>query len=114
MRKNRISYRRITLYIIFLILMSVATCLCVTYKKFALLLVCIPLLILSIVKLVSVYNGIINRLSFIIKAVKNDDYSFRFTAEVAYKAFVESAEEGESVPSKEEFIQAIYKTKENI
>ena len=41
-----------------------------------------------------------------------DDYSFRFTAEVAYKAFVESAEEGESVPSKEEFIQAIYKTKE--
>ena len=79
MRKNRISYRRITLYIIFLILMSVATCLCVTYKKFALLLVCIPLLILSIVKLVSVYNGIINRLSFIIKAVKNDDYSFRFS-----------------------------------
>ena len=79
MRKNRISYRRIILYIIFLILMSVATCLCVTYKKFALLLVCIPLLILSIVKLVSVYNGIINRLSFIIKAVKNDDYSFRFS-----------------------------------
>ena len=49
MRKNRISYRRIILYIIFLILMSVATCLCVTYKKFTLLLVCIPLLILSIV-----------------------------------------------------------------
>lgn len=40
------------------------------------------------------------------------DYAFRFTAEVAYKAWVETAEEGETIPSKEDFIQAIYATKE--
>lgn len=40
------------------------------------------------------------------------DYSFRFTAEVAYKAWVNTVEEGENIPSKEAFIQAIYATKE--
>lgn len=40
------------------------------------------------------------------------DYSFRFTAEIAYKALVETAEEGENIPSKEEFVQAIYAAKE--
>ena len=79
MRNSRVSYRRIILYIIFLILMSAASCLCVAFKMYALLLVCLPLLILSVFKLISVYNGIIGRLSFIIKAVKNDDYSFRFS-----------------------------------
>ena len=59
--------------------MSVATCLCVVYEKMMFLLVCLPLLTLSVFRLISVYKGIIGRISFIIRAVKNDDYSFRFT-----------------------------------
>ena len=79
MRNSLISYRRIILNIIFLIAMSVATCLCVVYEKMMFLLVCLPLLTLSVLRLISVYKGIIGRISFIIRAVKNDDYSFRFT-----------------------------------
>ena len=79
MRNGLISYRRIILNIIFLIAMSVATCLCVVYEKMMFLLVCLPLLTLSVLRLISVYKGIIGRISFIIRAVKNDDYSFRFT-----------------------------------
>lgn len=40
------------------------------------------------------------------------DYAFHFTAEVAYKALVETAEEGEVIPSKEVFIQAMREAKE--
>lgn len=79
MRNSLISYRRIILNIIFLIAMSVATCLCVVYEKMMFLLICLPLLTLSVFRLISVYKGIIGRISFIIRAVKNDDYSFRFT-----------------------------------
>ena len=79
MRNSLISYRRIILNITFLIAMSVATCLCVVYEKMMFLLVCLPLLTLSVFRLISVYKGIIGRISFIIRAVKNDDYSFRFT-----------------------------------
>ena len=79
MRNGLISYRRIILNIIFLIAMSVATCLCVVYERMMFLLVCLPLLTLSVFRLISVYKGIIGRISFIIRAVKNDDYSFRFT-----------------------------------
>ncbi|MBO5849060.1 MAG: GHKL domain-containing protein [Bacteroidales bacterium] len=79
MKNSLISYRRIILNIIFLIAMSVATCLCVVYEKMMFLLVCLPLLTLSVLRLISVYKGIIGRISFIIRAVKNDDYSFRFT-----------------------------------
>ena len=79
MRNSLISYRRIILNIIFLIAMSVATCLCVVYERMMILLVCLPLLTLSVFRLISVYKGIIGRISFIIRAVKNDDYSFRFT-----------------------------------
>lgn len=79
MKNSLISYRRIILNIIFLMAMSVATCLCVVYEKMMFLLVCLPLLTLSVFRLISVYKGIIGRISFIIRAVKNDDYSFRFT-----------------------------------
>lgn len=79
MRNGLISYRRIILNIIFLMAMSVVTCLCVVYEKMMFLLVCLPLLTLSVFRLISVYKGIIGRISFIIRAVKNDDYSFRFT-----------------------------------
>ena len=79
MRNSLISYRRIILNIILLIAMSVATCLCVVYEKMMFLFVCLPLLTLSVFRLISVYKGIIGRISFIIRAVKNDDYSFRFT-----------------------------------
>ena len=40
------------------------------------------------------------------------DHAFHFTAEVAYKALVEIAEEGEVIPSKEVFIQAMRDAKE--
>ena len=40
------------------------------------------------------------------------DYAFHFTAEVAYKALAETAEEGEVVPPKEVFIQAMRDAKE--
>lgn len=79
MKNSLISYRRIILNIIFLMAMSIATCLCVVYERMMFLLVCLPLLTLSVFRLISVYKGIIGRISFIIRAVKNDDYSFRFT-----------------------------------
>ena len=79
MRNSLISYRRIILNIIFLMAISIATCLCVVYERMMFLLVCLPLLTLSVFRLISVYKGIIGRISFIIRAVKNDDYSFRFT-----------------------------------
>ena len=79
MKNSLISYRRIILNIIFLMAISIATCLCVVYERMMFLLVCLPLLTLSVFRLISVYNGIIGRISFIIRAVKNDDYSFRFT-----------------------------------
>ena len=40
------------------------------------------------------------------------DYVFHFISELAYKSLVETAEEGETVPSKDVFMQAMYAAKE--
>lgn len=40
------------------------------------------------------------------------DYGFCFTAELAYRALVDTAEEGERIPTKEQFMQAMWAAKE--
>ena len=93
MKKNKISYRRITLIIIFLLLMSVATGVFAALGYWFLLVITLPLLVLATSRLFSIYTGVIDRLSFIIRAVRNDDYSFRFTENPDHteNAFVNSA-----------------------
>ena len=84
MKKSKIPYRRITSSVIFLILISIVTGVFLACKLWFLLIIAIPLLALSISRLISVYKGIINRLDFIIRAIRNDDYSFRFTENPDY------------------------------
>ena len=79
MKKRKVSYRRINWFIFLLIATSIAAGIFIALKLWFVLIIIIPLLILSISKLLSVYSGIIDRLGFIIRAVRNDDYSFRFT-----------------------------------
>ena len=79
MKKRKVSYRRINWFITLLITASIAAGIFIALKLWFVLIIIIPLLILSISKLLSVYSGIIDRLGFIIRAVRNDDYSFRFT-----------------------------------
>lgn len=79
MKKVKIPYRRITWFIVLSVTTSIAIGFSLAFKSWFFLIITVPLLILSISQLFSVYRGIIDRLDFIIRAVRNDDYSFRFT-----------------------------------
>lgn len=79
MKKRKVSYRRINWFIFLLIATSIAAGIFVALKLWFVLIFILPLMIMSISRLLSVYSGIIDRLGFIIRAVRNDDYSFRFT-----------------------------------
>ncbi len=79
MKKRKVSYRRINWFIFLLIATSMATGIFIALKLWFILIIILPLMALSISRLLSVYSGIIDRLGFIIRAVRNDDYSFRFT-----------------------------------
>ena len=90
MRKNKIPYRRIMCFVILLVITSIATGILLTIKAWMFLVITVPLLVFSISRLINVYKSIIGRLDFIIRAVRNDDYSFRFTENPNYteNAFV--------------------------
>lgn len=79
MKKRKVSYRRINCFIFLLIATSIAAGIFIALKLWFVLIFILPLMIMSISRLLSVYSGIIDRLGFIIRAVRNDDYSFRFT-----------------------------------
>ena len=79
MKKRKVSYRRINWFIFLLIATSIAAGIFIALKLWFVLIIILPLMIMSISRLLSVYSGIIDRLGFIIRAVRNDDYSFRFT-----------------------------------
>lgn len=79
MKKRKISYRNISLYIVLLVVTSAASVLFAVFDIWYFLILSVPLLIWSISRLINQYNNIINSLDFIIKAVENDDYSFRFS-----------------------------------
>ena len=79
MKKRKVSYRRINWFIFLLIATSIAAGIFIALKLWFVLIFILPLMIMSISRLLSVYSGIIDRLGFIIRAVRNDDYSFRFT-----------------------------------
>ena len=79
MKKRKVSYRRINWFIFLLIATSIAAGIFIALKLWFVLIFILPLMIMSISRLLSVYSGIIDRLDFIIRAVRNDDYSFRFT-----------------------------------
>ena len=79
MKKRKVSYRRINWFILLLIATSIAAGIFIALKLWFVLIFILPLMIMSISRLLSVYSGIIDRLGFIIRAVRNDDYSFRFT-----------------------------------
>lgn len=84
MKKNKIPYRRIILFIILLVIASVVSGVFIAIRKWQLLIISLPLLIFSISRLFFVYTNIINRISLIIRAVKNDDYSYRLTENPDY------------------------------
>lgn len=90
MKKNKISYRRIAIFVLMLIVVSVVTGLFIAFKLWFLLIITLPLLTYFITRLFSVYKGIIDRFFFIVRAVRNDDYSFRFAENPEYteNAFV--------------------------
>lgn len=90
MKKNKISYRRIAIFVLMLIVVSVVIGLFIAFKLWFLLIITLPLLTYFITRLFSVYKGIIDRLFFIVRAVRNDDYSFRFAENPEYteNAFV--------------------------
>lgn len=90
MRKNKIPYRRIMCFVILLVITSIATGILLTIKAWMFLVITVPLLVFSISRLINVYKSVIGRLDFIIRAVRNDDYSFRFTENPDYteNAFV--------------------------
>ena len=79
MKKRKVSYRRINWFIFLLIATSIAAGIFIALKLWFVLIFILPLMMMSISRLLSVYSGIIDRLGFIIRAVRNDDYSFRFT-----------------------------------
>ena len=79
MKKRKVSYRRINWFIFLLIVTSIAAGIFIALKLWFVLIFILPLMMMSISRLLSVYSGIIDRLGFIIRAVRNDDYSFRFT-----------------------------------
>ncbi len=84
MKKNKILYRRIILFIILLVIASVVSGVFIAIRKWQLLIISLPLVIFSISRLFFVYTNIINRISLIIRAVKNDDYSYRLTENPDY------------------------------
>lgn len=84
MKKNKIPYRRIILFIILLVIASVVSGVFIAIRKWQLLIISLPLVIFSISRLFFVYTNIINRISLIIRAVKNDDYSYRLTENPDY------------------------------
>lgn len=90
MRKSKIPYRRIMCFVILLVITSIATGILLTIKAWMFLVITVPLLVFSISRLINVYKSVIGRLDFIIRAVRNDDYSFRFTENPDYteNAFV--------------------------
>ena len=90
MRKNKIPYRRIMCFVILLVITSIATGILLTIKAWMFLVITVPMLVFSISRLINVYKSVIGRLDFIIRAVRNDDYSFRFTENPDYteNAFV--------------------------
>ena len=90
MRKNKIPYRRIMCFVILLVITSISTGILLTIKAWMFLVITVPLLVFSISRLINVYKSVIGRLDFIIRAVRNDDYSFRFTENPDYteNAFV--------------------------
>ena len=73
MKKRKVSYRRINWFIFLLIATSMATGIFIALKLWFILIIILPLMALSISRLLSVYSGIIDRLGFIIRAVRNDD-----------------------------------------
>ena len=90
MRKNKIPYRRIMCFVILLVITSIATGILLTIQAWMFLVITVPLLVFSMSRLINVYKSVIGRLDFIIRAVRNDDYSFRFTENPDYteNAFV--------------------------
>ena len=47
--------------------------------SYAYLIATLPVTLLSVIKLISIYNETFRRLEFVFNAVRNDDSSFRFT-----------------------------------
>ena len=79
MRERRISYRSIILLIALLIILCVASVLFAVFDLWFLLIISVPSTVLVALRLLNQYRSIVNRLDFIIRAVENDDYSFRFS-----------------------------------
>lgn len=90
MKERKIPYRRISLFVALLITTCIAMGIFLALGYWASLIILLPLLIYSISRLFSLYKSIINRLGFVIRAVRNDDYSFRFSDNPNYteNAFV--------------------------
>ena len=82
-----IPYGKIVLYVTLIILMAALGGYACAKGHYAYLIVCVPIIILCIIRLFKFYGEIMHRLMFIFNAVQNNDYSFRFTENPNYTKY---------------------------
>ncbi len=79
MRQYIIPYGKILIYITVIIAMAAISTYVIIKDSYAYLIATLPVTLLSVIKLISIYNETFRRLEFVFNAVRNDDSSFRFT-----------------------------------
>ena len=78
-RQQTIPYGKVLAYIAVIIAMAVLSGYVWALGRTAHLIATIPVIIFCIFRLIKLYRVVIDRLMVVLKAVQNDDYSFRFT-----------------------------------
>lgn len=78
MKRHGISYVSITAWCLLLAGASAGLCWVLMTHRYALTIVCAPLLALSLFRIVRLYGESLRRVTFMFDAIDNDDYTFRF------------------------------------
>lgn len=79
MHTRNIPYGKIVLYVAIIIAMSAIGGYACAKGHYAYMILCVPIVILCLLRLFKFYGEVMHRLMFIFNAVQNNDYSFRFT-----------------------------------
>ncbi len=82
--KRGVPYGPITLYLLLVVGLVVLSCLLCNDGHYSWLMLTVPVAVWSTFKLYGIYSELIERLRFILNAVQNNDYSFRFAENPRY------------------------------
>lgn len=78
MIKNSIPYDKLMVFAAVIVATAALSGYMCAKGDFVFLIVAIPVIVVCMVRMIKVYDDIVKRLTFILDAVKNNDYSFRF------------------------------------